>query len=381
MADPHNNFAYSLVATAPSPSTSDTTLTVTGGQGALFPAAVTANQSTWFNATIWPANQQPTSLNAEIVRVTNRSTDTFTIVRKQEGSSARDIQIGDQIAATITAKTLLDVEVPMATYSPYIFSSASASSVQTLASASSWSQKGSLLVFPITVNQHIVFNQAVVPVSMSYQTSSNAGNDAYYSYFGLFSMNASTALSRFATGSFSIGDTYNSVSRTWSFPTTTNTSGYGYDSLAMTATAEIVNYFSGTRWAGLQFGSEMHLTPGIYYMGLMSIRSTGNTGNSSAGIVGVSVIGQPIDAYHAVGSVSGYLPIGSYASLWSATNVPNSTNWWGRHMVGFVTATSIANFGGTTIPASIALTALGATQTALTATILPAVSFYSNSMT
>lgn len=103
MADAHKNFAYSLIATAPSPATSGTSLVVTAGQGALFPAVP-------FNATIWPASTQPLSTNAEIVRVTARSTDTLTITRAQEGTAARTVVIGDQIAATVTAKTLTDVE-------------------------------------------------------------------------------------------------------------------------------------------------------------------------------------------------------------------------------------------------------------------------------
>jgi hypothetical protein len=44
------------------------------------------------------------------VRVTAISTDTLTITRAQESSSARTIVVGDQIAATITLKTLTDIE-------------------------------------------------------------------------------------------------------------------------------------------------------------------------------------------------------------------------------------------------------------------------------
>lgn len=101
--DPHKNFAYSLVATAPSPASSGTSLVVTAGQGALFPDVP-------FNATIWPTAAQPTSTNAEIVRVTAISTDTLTITRTQESSSARTVIVGDQIAATITVRTLTDIE-------------------------------------------------------------------------------------------------------------------------------------------------------------------------------------------------------------------------------------------------------------------------------
>lgn len=103
MPDLHKNFAYSTVATAPSTPTAGTSLVVSTGGGANFPAVP-------FNATIWPTGALPTAANAEIVRVTARSTDTLTIVRAQESSSARTVVIGDQIAATITNKTLTDSE-------------------------------------------------------------------------------------------------------------------------------------------------------------------------------------------------------------------------------------------------------------------------------
>ncbi len=101
--DNHANLAYSVIATAPSPATSGTSLVVQTGDGAIFPAAP-------FNATIWPAGSSPLVGTAEIVRVTAKSGDTFTITRTQEGTSARTVVAGDQIAATITAKTITDIE-------------------------------------------------------------------------------------------------------------------------------------------------------------------------------------------------------------------------------------------------------------------------------
>ena len=101
--DAHKNFAYSTVATAPSPASSGTSLVVQSGDGAKFPTAP-------FNATVWPAGVQPTSDVAEVVRVTAKSTDTLTITRAQESSTARSITAGDQIAATITSKSLTDIE-------------------------------------------------------------------------------------------------------------------------------------------------------------------------------------------------------------------------------------------------------------------------------
>lgn len=103
MPDAHKNFAYSTVATAPSPADTGTSLVVQTGDGAKFPMPP-------FNTTVWPVGAQPSTTNAEIVRVTAISGDTLTITRTQESTTARAILVGDQIAATITAKTLTDAE-------------------------------------------------------------------------------------------------------------------------------------------------------------------------------------------------------------------------------------------------------------------------------
>ena len=106
--DNHANFAYSLVATAPSPASSGTSLIVTAGTGTLFPTAT-------FNAVVWPTGTNlPTSSNAEIVRVTVKSTDTFTITRAQESTNARTILVGDQIAVCPTVKCFTDIETVIA---------------------------------------------------------------------------------------------------------------------------------------------------------------------------------------------------------------------------------------------------------------------------
>lgn len=103
MADAHANLAYSTIATAPSPATSGTSVVVAAGQGTRFPAVP-------FNATIGAVGAVLTPANAEIVRVTNISTDTLTITRAQEGTVARSVIVGDQIIAGITAKTFTDIE-------------------------------------------------------------------------------------------------------------------------------------------------------------------------------------------------------------------------------------------------------------------------------
>jgi len=105
--DPIRNFAISRVATVPSPASSGTTLVVDTGDGALFPDPASSGA---FNVVIYPNGEQPDSSNAEIVRVTARTTDTFTIVRQQEGTSARTITEGDVIMLGITRKVLEDVQ-------------------------------------------------------------------------------------------------------------------------------------------------------------------------------------------------------------------------------------------------------------------------------
>ena len=101
--DDHSNFAYGTVLVTPSPVTTGTAVTLNSGQGLLMPDVP-------FNATIWPNNAIPTFVTAEIVRVTNVAGDVLTIARHQEGTSARTIVIGDQFAATLTAKTITDIE-------------------------------------------------------------------------------------------------------------------------------------------------------------------------------------------------------------------------------------------------------------------------------
>jgi hypothetical protein len=101
--DAHKNLAIATVATPPSPAPSGATLTVGAGEGARFPAPP-------FNATVWPADQPPTPINAELVRVTAIAGDTFTLTRAQEGTTARTVVAGDLLAATITAKTITDLE-------------------------------------------------------------------------------------------------------------------------------------------------------------------------------------------------------------------------------------------------------------------------------
>lgn len=102
--DAHRNLAVTLVATAPSPPSTGTSLTLIPTTGARFPVPP-------FNCTVWASAAMPTPANAEVIRVLAMVGDTVTsMLRAQEGTTARAIQVGDLIAETITAKALTDIE-------------------------------------------------------------------------------------------------------------------------------------------------------------------------------------------------------------------------------------------------------------------------------
>ena len=102
--DAHENLAISTVTVAPSTKTAGLSLTVQSGHGSRFPEPP-------FNATVWAANETANPTNAEIVRVIGINGDVFSIQRTAESSfGPRAIQVGDQIAVTVTAKNLKDIE-------------------------------------------------------------------------------------------------------------------------------------------------------------------------------------------------------------------------------------------------------------------------------
>src|ERR1019366_6805714 len=96
--DQVKNFAISIVQVAPSPATSGTSLTVSTGQGALFPSGS-------FDLTMWPPNVQPNSFNAEIARC-SISGDVATLTRHQYGTTAQAVGVGWQVAQNVTAQLL-----------------------------------------------------------------------------------------------------------------------------------------------------------------------------------------------------------------------------------------------------------------------------------
>lgn len=92
------NFARSKVATGIT--SGDTTLSITGGSGALFPA-LTAGQ--YFYLTLENASRV-----REIVKVTARAADTLTIVRAQDGTTAMAWVAGDTVSLRFNALAITE---------------------------------------------------------------------------------------------------------------------------------------------------------------------------------------------------------------------------------------------------------------------------------
>lgn len=79
----------------------DTSFTVSTGDGALFP---TLGATDYFNATI-----SSTTGNYEIVKITARTDDTFTVTRGQEGTVAIPFSANSRIELRVTVANVRNI--------------------------------------------------------------------------------------------------------------------------------------------------------------------------------------------------------------------------------------------------------------------------------
>ena len=101
--DYHNNLARSTVAVAPVPAAAGLSLEVAAGEGVWF-------TNVPFNVTVGPAAGPFNPATSEILRVTAVVGDVFTIVRAQEGITAKAIAVGWTIATVASQKVFTDIE-------------------------------------------------------------------------------------------------------------------------------------------------------------------------------------------------------------------------------------------------------------------------------
>lgn len=164
--DAFKNLSFTTVATAPAPAASGTSLDVAAGTGTRFPAVP-------FNATVWPANTMPDPTTAEIVRVTGISTDTLTITRTQEGTSARTIVAGDQIAATVTALTLDTLSAEIATVSALVTTVSALVTIASALATTAETHAGTASAAATTADAHANTVSAAVTVASALATTAD----------------------------------------------------------------------------------------------------------------------------------------------------------------------------------------------------------------
>ena len=112
MSDDAINFASSTVSVGPSPATSCTTLTLESGPPSPTPP---------YDLTCWPPGQNPTYLNAEIVRVLAQTGNVVTsMTRNPYQSSPQPIVAGWNAAQNLTAAMLGQLATPAATFSGFL---------------------------------------------------------------------------------------------------------------------------------------------------------------------------------------------------------------------------------------------------------------------
>jgi hypothetical protein len=101
----HANNASSTISTVGGISSSSTSVSIQVGDVSAFPSSGN------FEVTLWPNGTNPTLANCEIILVTaGQGTQTFTISRGQEGTTAKSFNQGDNIALLLTKKNLTDIE-------------------------------------------------------------------------------------------------------------------------------------------------------------------------------------------------------------------------------------------------------------------------------
>ena len=86
---------------------SDLSFDVAVGDGALFPAI---SGGDWFYATLVGNDQ------VEIVKVTALSSDTFTVTRAQQSTTALEWPQGTEIGNRVTKQTLIDLQTGISEY-------------------------------------------------------------------------------------------------------------------------------------------------------------------------------------------------------------------------------------------------------------------------
>lgn len=181
----------------------------------------------------------------------------------------------------------------------------------------------SIWVFPLQIDHAVAFNALQLHWSASLATTNVAATQNITHQYGIYTQNGAS-LSRLSSSSYSMGLTQSSISGTLSYPTSTGTGGYGYNTTTWAATANAQSLVGtvGQRIVHQQFGNTMELRPGQYwYAFLQRQATTGAAAGLSTAMVAnvmypynnVGPIGQSTAAFTTNASM-GVRPFGVFTS-------------------------------------------------------------------
>ena len=146
---------------------------------------------------------------------------------------------------------------------------------------------GSMQFFPVSLSSAVAFDALRLALSATFMTQTSTGSQTISHSFGLYSQNGST-LSLISSNSLGYSATVASNSATISYASATGTGGYTYTSVSATGNQLQSSFGTGAwRMVDLQFGGNMTLSAGMYWLGFLKKESSANSNvGISAGIVG-----------------------------------------------------------------------------------------------
>jgi hypothetical protein len=205
---------------------------------------------------------------------------------------------------------------------------------------------GTVSLFPMTIDNYVAAAAMNLLASVNFITlGTSSGRQTNGYIFAMYTRGTgtnSTTLGTAATASFSMGVTGNNSTYTINYPADTNSAGYT-TSTTSSAGVNLTSLFTGLKL--IQFPIGQTLSPGIYWLGLAATKSTSSVN-----------VGFSLSWLGATQSQTAIAPLNQHVSNFTTgTNMVGVKGGpWGQVHGSWTSA------GNTTVPASIAISAVSA---------------------
>lgn len=246
-------------------------------------------------------------------------------------------------------------------YEPFPALAGGANTAVTQALGAGAVTSGSILVWPMQINDYVKAEYMNIIMSQNFTTlGTSSGRETGGCNYGIYTQQTgtnSTRMSRLTTGSFGYSVTGNNSSYTINYPTTTNTAGFTTGA-TNSAGVNVTSKFTGQKLLVLPVSTIF--TPGAYYLALQHTLSTSsiNVGLSH------SWFGRNVGS-----TILNLAPFGELSSQYTGTYLGRSAGPWFYHM-GSYTSANLA-----TLPDSIPLSGI---SKGVNQTLIPYVRFWCN---